>query len=117
MTRQPGPMRRLLAFFDPLLGRAPLIIETHYRPAGQAQVRDDKANSRKQLSEVELHLRHHPPRRFPTGCLVEKLLYQTTGLWPGLPTGRVSSSAMSRSRLSLAGMRIAYITPRSSSAS
>jgi hypothetical protein len=28
---------------------------------------------------------------------------QTTGLWLGLPTGRVSNSAMSRSRLSLAG--------------
>jgi hypothetical protein len=43
-------MRRLLAFLDPWLGRAPLIIETHYRPAGQAQVRDDKAHSRKQLA-------------------------------------------------------------------
>lgn len=26
-----------------------------------------------------------------------KLLYQTTGLWPGLPTGRVNNSAMSLS--------------------
>jgi hypothetical protein len=31
-------MRRLLAFFDPLLGRASLIVEPHYRPIGQAQV-------------------------------------------------------------------------------
>jgi hypothetical protein len=44
-------------------------------------------------------------------------LYLTTGLWLGLPTGRVSNSAMSRSRLSLAGMRMAYFTPRASSAS
>jgi hypothetical protein len=67
-------MRRLLAFLDPLLGCAPLIIETHYRSAGQAQIRDDKADSRKQLPESELHLRHHPPRHLPTGRLVEKAL-------------------------------------------
>jgi hypothetical protein len=45
-------MRRLLGFLDPLLGRAPLIIEAHYRPAGQAQVRDDKADSREQFPEI-----------------------------------------------------------------
>src|SRR5713226_3420161 len=67
-------MRGLLAFLDPLLGRATLIIEAHYRPAGQAQVRDDKADSREQFPEVELHLRHHPPRRLTTGRLVEKAL-------------------------------------------
>src|SRR2546426_4974814 len=67
-------MRRLLAFFDPLLGRAPLVIETHYRPAGQAQVCDDKADSRKQFPEVELHLRYYSPRHLPTGRLVEKAL-------------------------------------------
>ena len=32
---------------------------------------------------------------------------------PGLPTGRISNSAMSRSRLSLDGMRMAYFTPDS----
>jgi len=72
MAREPGPMHRLLAFLDPLLRRAPLVMETHYRPAGQAQIRDDEANSRKQLSDVELHLRYYPPRRFPTGRLLEK---------------------------------------------
>ena len=48
-------MRRLLAFLDPLLGRAPLIIEAHDRTAGQAQIRDDEADSRKQFPEVKLH--------------------------------------------------------------
>ncbi len=43
--------------------------------------------------------------------------YRTTGLWPGLPTGRVSNSAISRSGLSLDGMRIAYFTRLSSTAS
>jgi len=47
-------MHRLLAFLDPLLRRAPLVMETHYRPAGQAQIRDDEANSRKQLSDSEV---------------------------------------------------------------
>jgi hypothetical protein len=37
-------MRRLLAFFDPLLDCAPLIVETHYRPTGHAQIRDDALN-------------------------------------------------------------------------
>jgi hypothetical protein len=67
-------MRRLLPLRDPLLGRASLVTETHYRPAGQAQVRDDKANSRKQLTDVELHLRHYSSCYLPTGCLVEKAL-------------------------------------------
>jgi len=47
-------MDRQLACLDPLLGCAPLIIETHYRPGGQAQIRDDEANSRKQLSDSEV---------------------------------------------------------------
>jgi len=54
---------------------------------------------------------------FQLAAWYRKLLYQTTGLWLGLPTGRVSSSAMSRAKLSLAGMRIAYFTPRASRAS
>src|ERR1700680_2758363 len=74
MTREPGPMRRLLAFLDPLLGCAPLIVEPHYRPARQAQISDDEADSREQFPEVELHLRHYSPRHLPTGRLVEKAL-------------------------------------------
>jgi hypothetical protein len=38
-------------------------------------------------------------------------LYSINGFWLGLPTGRGSRSAMSRSKLSLAGMRMAYLTP------
>jgi hypothetical protein len=67
-------MRCLLAFLDPLLGRAPLVLEPHYRPAGQAQIRDDKADSRKQLPKVELHLRHYSSCCPPTGRLVEEVL-------------------------------------------
>src|ERR1700686_4255313 len=67
-------MRCLLAFLDPLLRRAPLGIETNYRPAVQAQIRDDEADAREQLPKVELHLRYHPSRPLPTGRLVEKAL-------------------------------------------
>src|ERR1700680_1065564 len=67
-------MRRLLALLDPLLRRAPLIVEPDYRPARQAQIRDDETDSREQFPEVELHLRHYSPRRFPTGRLVQKAL-------------------------------------------
>src|ERR1039458_2902558 len=67
-------MRRLLAFLDPLLGRAPLIIEAHYRPAGQAQVRDDKAHSRKQLALMVLDLGDDPSRLRPAPRLVREAL-------------------------------------------
>ncbi len=46
-----------------------------------------------------------------------KLLYRTTGLWLGRPTGRWSSSGTAYSSVSLEEMRIAYSTPRASSAS
>src|SRR5512135_225697 len=39
-----------------------------------AQIGDDEADSREQFPEVELHLRHHPSRRFPTRRLVQKAL-------------------------------------------
>ena len=45
-----------------------------------------------------------------------KPLYQNTALWLGRARA-VNNSAMSRSRFSLAGMRMAYFTPRSPSAS
>jgi hypothetical protein len=54
---------------------------------------------------------------FQLSARQRNLLYQTTGLWLGLPTGRVNNSARSLSGLSLAGTRMAYFTPRSSSAS
>ena len=41
VAAQPRHLHRLLAFFDPLLRRAPFIVEPHHRPAGQAQVRDN----------------------------------------------------------------------------
>src|ERR1017187_4271806 len=51
-----------------------LVVEPHHRPAVRLQVGHDESHAREQLAKVELHLRHHPPRRLPTRCLVEKTL-------------------------------------------
>src|SRR5713226_8872884 len=67
-------MRRLLAFLHPLLGRATLIIEPHYRQAGQAQVRDDKAHSREKLALMVLDLGDDPSRLRPAPRLVREIL-------------------------------------------
>src|SRR4029077_14320285 len=117
MTREPGPMRRPLAFLDPLLGCAPLVVEPHYRPARQAQIRDDEADSREQLPEVELHLRHHPSRRFPTSRLVEKALVPDHALVAWSPHGSRQQLRNVPLQAFVAGMRMAYLTPHFSSAS
>ena len=72
VAAQPRHLHRLLAFFDPLLRRAALVVEPHHRPAVRLQVGHDESYPRKQLPKVELDLGHHPPRRPPTGCLVEE---------------------------------------------
>src|ERR1035437_4853056 len=117
VTTQPCHLHRLLAFLDPLLGSAPLVIESHHRSTRKRQVRHNEPHSREQLSRMMLHLCHHPPGRLPTLGLVEKPLYSTSGFSLGLPTGRGSSSVISRSKLLLEGMRMAYVTPRCSNAS
>jgi hypothetical protein len=48
---------------------------------------------------------------FQLAAWYRKLLHRTTGLWLGHAIGRVGNSAMFRSRLSFAGMRMAYFTP------
>ena len=43
-------MRGLLAFLDPLLGRAALAIEAHCRSTGEGEIRDDESDAREQLA-------------------------------------------------------------------
>src|ERR1035441_8907723 len=74
MTTQSRHLYRLLPLFDPLLCRPALVVEAYHRPAGCLQVGHDESDSGEQLSEVELHLRHHTPRRLPARGLVEKAL-------------------------------------------
>src|SRR5271169_1966056 len=59
---------------DPLLRRTPLVVKPHHRPARRLQVGHDESDSWEQLPAVELHLRHHTPRRLPARGLVEKTL-------------------------------------------
>src|ERR1035437_9940122 len=80
MAREASHLYRLLALLDPLLGRAPLVIEPYHRPARRLQVGHDEAYSREQLPSMELHLRHHTPRRLPTGRLIQKALVPDHGL-------------------------------------
>jgi len=114
---QPLHLHRLLTFRDPLLRGAAVALEAHYRTAGQRQVGHDEVHAREQLPQVMLHLRYHPASVFQLAAWYRNPLYSAIGFWLGLPTGRGSSSAMPRSKLSLAGMRMAYFTARFSSAS
>src|ERR1017187_8907159 len=118
MATQPRHFHRLLAFFDPLFRRPPLVVEPHHGTVVRFQVGHDESYAWEQFAKVELDLRHHAPRRLPTRCLVKKAFVPDHRLvWLGRPTGRVSNSEMSRSRFALAGIRMRYFTPRSSSAS
>jgi len=69
MATQPRHFHRLLAFLDPLLRGAPLVLEPHHRSAVRFQVGYDESHTREQFPEMTLHLGHHPPRRLPTGRL------------------------------------------------
>src|SRR5271167_3707610 len=72
MTREASHLYGLLALLDPLLGRTALVVEPHHAPAGCLQVGHDESDSWEQLPEVELHFRHHTPRRLPTCRLIQK---------------------------------------------
>src|SRR5664280_1665662 len=74
MTRKASHLYGLLAFFDPLLGCAPFVVESHYRSARCLQIGHDESDSGEQLPEMELHFRHHTPRRLPARGLVEEAL-------------------------------------------
>src|SRR5450759_2288290 len=74
MARETSHLYGLLAFFDPLLGCAALVVEPHHRPARCLQVGHDEAYSREQLTSMKLHLRHYPTCRLPTSGLVEEAL-------------------------------------------
>src|ERR1019366_9487378 len=74
MAREASHLHRLLALLDPLLGRAPLVVKSHYRPAWGLHVSHDEPHSGEQLLKVELDFRHHTPRRLPARGLVEEAL-------------------------------------------
>ena len=57
VTRQSRPVRRLLPLLDPLLGRAPLVVEPRDGATGEREIRHDEADAREQLADVVLDLR------------------------------------------------------------
>ena len=59
MAAKPRHLHRLLAFFDPLLRRAALVVEPYHRAVVSRQGGHDEADAGEQLPKVELHLRHH----------------------------------------------------------
>src|SRR4051794_32173430 len=55
-----GPIDRILALFDPLLRRAPLIVEGHHPLGWTAQVRHQEPDTRIEFARVPLDLGHDP---------------------------------------------------------
>src|SRR5580704_4428943 len=85
MAREPRHLHRLLPLLDPLLRRAPLVVEPHHCPTWRLQVGHDEPHSREQLPGMELNLRHYSSCGLPTGGLIEKALVPHDGLVTGPP--------------------------------
>src|SRR5918993_4803781 len=67
---QACPPERVLAFSDPLLRRATLVIESDHPLGRAAQVGDQKANTRVEFTWMPLDLGHDPAGVAPTLGLV-----------------------------------------------
>ena len=74
VTTEPRHLHCLLSFFDPLLRCPPFVVKPYHRLTRKRQVRHNEPDSRVQLSQMMLYLRHHPSGRLPSGCLVQQSL-------------------------------------------
>src|SRR5208283_3662872 len=74
MATQPRHLHRLLAFLDPLLCLAALVVEVDDLPICQLRVGDDEAQPGEELSGMMLNLGNHATRRRPTCGPIEKAL-------------------------------------------
>src|ERR1019366_6573640 len=83
MAAQPRHLHRLLAFFDPLLRRASLVVEPDHSPTVRPQVGHDESHTGKQLPRMKLDLRHYSTCLRPTRRLVEKALVPDHGFMTG----------------------------------
>src|SRR5215510_14044667 len=61
-ARQPRPFDRALAFLDPLLARAALVVEREHALGRAAHVRHDEADARINFFGMPLDLGNHPAR-------------------------------------------------------
>src|ERR1019366_4542511 len=96
MTTQSRHLHRLLSLLDRLLCSPALVVEAHHRPARCLQVGHDEAYSREQLTSMKLHLRHHTPRRLPTGRLIQEALVPDHGLvaWSSGPVSLTAARSL-----------------------
>src|SRR5262245_3902808 len=117
VTGQARPVRGLFAFLDPLLGRAPLVVEAHHGTTREEEVRHDEADAREQLAGMVLDFGDDSAGLVQLSAWYSKLVYRTRGLRLGRPRGRNRRSSIASSRVLLAGIRIAYWTRRFSNAS
>jgi hypothetical protein len=70
MAGEPCPVGGRLAFLDPLLCGASLVVETDDGLVRPGQRGDDEAHAGEKFAEVVLHLRDYAARAVPGGCLV-----------------------------------------------
>ena len=74
VTRQARPMRRLLAFLDPLLRRPAPVVKPHDGTILERKIRQNEADAREQLADVVLDFRHDPSGRGPALRLIPETL-------------------------------------------
>ena len=88
MTGQPRPVQSIFTFFDPLFGRAALIVELDHIARFPPKVRDDIVDSWKKLARMPLDLRNNPAFPVLRLCLIPEInqLNRKTVHW-GWPHG------------------------------
>ena len=69
-ARELRPLHRVLALFDPLLGRAATVVELDHALGPQGEIGDDESHTREQLAPMPLDLGHHAPQLLPRFRLV-----------------------------------------------
>jgi len=107
-ARQPGPFDRALAFFDPLLRLAALIVEGNDALGPPCQVGDEEPDPRIKLAGVPLDIGHDTPRLFPALRLIAEAGVVAAHLVRGRPTGHLSRYPILSCKTRLAGSRIVY---------
>ena len=95
VTRQPRPMRRLLAFPDPLLGRATLVVKPHDGTIRGPEIRHDEADAREQLANVVLK---DPSRALGVVAEIVKIAFSNDAKRADGRQGRLSALSISWTR-------------------
>ena len=80
VTREPSPIEGVLPLLDPLLCCTPAVVELRNPFHRVAEVCDDEAYSRDQLSLVPLYFGYYSPRNIPTLGLVGEVVIGDDGL-------------------------------------